>query len=385
MGVLILDYPYPNKLRESYKFSSNFLRIISSLFNDTIYIVSDNVNPGGNYPNTIFLSTEVEVHLLREIKPKIVSMCLWILESARVQIKMIKYIIRYRHDYEYVVFFLIHPINELFPLIMVKILGKKGVKVPLSPSPKNSVRLPYVYAIFEHFVFKYMDYFIPEYISTTRYLNEGQLALIRDKLLPPANFFMLEGGYIKSTDLCDRRYDIGYIGGFRKIKGIKNFVEAISLINAEINNINCIIIGDGELKEEISDLMVTPEYYNVKLMDWIPHHLLPEYLNQIKILIIPSFSESGPFIAIEAMACGTIVVSTKVGVVPEIVIEGENGYLLNSNSPRCISDKIISIIKNDYEKLDQVSDAAVESINKRFSQNAHLHNWSMALNLLKKE
>lgn len=385
MRFIILDYPYPQKMRGSYKFISNFLQMITTFSKDNIYIVSDNIDDKNKYCNVSFLSIGVEIHLLKDIKPKILSIYYWILEAARVQIIMTKYLIKYRHNYDYVVFFLMHPINELFPLFITKVLRKKGVMVPLSPSPKGFVRVPRIYSIFEYFIFRYMDYLIPEYDSTTDYLNKNQLDIVRHKLLPPASFFILDEGYAKTTSINNRYYDVGYIGGFRKIKGILNFVEALPLINKEEKDIKFVIIGDGDLKDEVYEQIKTFKSIDVKLIDWIPHHLLPEYLNQIKILIIPSFSESGPFIAIEAMSCGAITVSTKVGVIPEIIVDKVNGYTLSDNSPSCISSKILNVIQNDTERLEQISDAAVKYVNDRYSQKNLVNNWSTTFYALERE
>ena len=76
----------------------------------------------------------------------------------------------------------------------------------------------------------------------------------------------------------------------------------------------------------------------VKTAGWISHDHLPEYLRMLQLLVIPSSTEGLPNIMLEAMACGTPVAATSVGAIPDVIREGETGYILEDNSPECISE-----------------------------------------------
>jgi len=60
----------------------------------------------------------------------------------------------------------------------------------------------------------------------------------------------------------------------------------------------------------------------------VDHQELTGYLNEFKVLILPSYTEGLPGVILEAMACGTPVLITGVGSIPDIIDDHVNGFLL---------------------------------------------------------
>ena len=56
---------------------------------------------------------------------------------------------------------------------------------------------------------------------------------------------------------------------------------------------------------------------------------------------------------LEAMACGTPVLATPVGSIPDIIKDSKNGFIMESNSPKCIADNIVRVLNNP--NLDELS------------------------------
>jgi len=83
---------------------------------------------------------------------------------------------------------------------------------------------------------------------------------------------------------------------------------------------------------------------------------MPAYLNKLKLLIIPSSSEGVPTILLEAMTCGTPALATPVGGIPDILKDGENGFILPDNSPRSIVQGIIRAL--GHPRLSEIAENA---------------------------
>jgi glycosyltransferase involved in cell wall biosynthesis len=145
--------------------------------------------------------------------------------------------------------------------------------------------------------------------------------------------------------LEERSEVVGYIGRLADEKGIMNFIEAIPYVRMHRPDAMFLIGGDGPLEEEVRDAI---RHHGISdctiLTGWIHHDDLPPYLNALKVLVVPSYTEGLPNIILEAMACGTPVLATPVGAIPDIIRNGETGFLLDSNSPQNLADGIMSVL-----------------------------------------
>ena len=106
----------------------------------------------------------------------------------------------------------------------------------------------------------------------------------------------------------------------------------------------------------------------VELTRWIPHDELPDYLNELKLLILPSYTEGLPNIMLEAMACGTPVLATPVGAIPDVITDGETGFILENNSPECIAENVMRAL--NHHDLEKIVKNARELVEKEFTYEA---------------
>jgi glycosyltransferase involved in cell wall biosynthesis len=110
----------------------------------------------------------------------------------------------------------------------------------------------------------------------------------------------------------------------------------------------------------------------------VPHSDLPLYLNELKLLIIPSYTETGPQIAIESMSCGTPVLSTLVGIIPELIEDGINGFLMHDNDPETIAEIVLRII--DYPNLYEIGNRSIKFIKQRYGLEEAIDRYDKILN-----
>ena len=179
-----------------------------------------------------------------------------------------------------------------------------------------------------------------------------------------------------TSDYRGRRNVVGYVGGLARSKGILNLFEGIRII---VNNFgdkapHFLIIGDGELNKYFKNELDKHKLSNVLFLGYVPHNALPRYYNEMKLLILPSYTEGLPSVILEAMACGTPVLATPVGAIPHIIKDGKTGFLLKSSDPKHIAERIVELL-NKPELLEKVSINAYNYVRENFNYEKTLQIW----------
>jgi glycosyltransferase involved in cell wall biosynthesis len=148
---------------------------------------------------------------------------------------------------------------------------------------------------------------------------------------------------------------VGYVGRMSAEKGILNLLQAIPRVLEKHKDVEFVIVGDGPLFNT-ADKALSKIKGNIRIEKWIPHKKLVDFYNEIKILVLPSYTEGLPAVVEEAMACGAIVLATPVGGVPDLIQDEKTGFIMENNSPECILKNIERILENPY--LDTIASNA---------------------------
>ena len=213
-------------------------------------------------------------------------------------------------------------------------------------------------------------------------IKELNLEKYRHKISIAHKHFLDFDKFKLEKPLTERDNLVGYIGRLSQEKGILHFMEAIPKVVETRDEATFLIGGDEQLRPQVE------EYANklrskVKFVGWIPHDELPEYLNRLKLLVLPSYTEGLPNIMLEAMACGTPVLATPVGAIPDIIKDGETGFIMEDNSPECIAENVMRAL--NYPSADEVVRNAGELVRKEFTYEAALEGYRKILDNLKAE
>ncbi len=174
----------------------------------------------------------------------------------------------------------------------------------------------------------------------------------------------------------EKKYDCAFVGRLATNKGIDLFVKAVQKAG-----VSAVIVGDGPLAGAVKRLV-----YSQGLADRIALHgwakdssEVARLLNESKILVIPSFNEGGPRVAMEAMACGIPVISTPVGIVPDVVQNGATGEIVGWDADE-IALRIRKIL-SDPAIQDTYAKAGLD-IASKFERSAMIRNYSDFLKTL---
>ncbi|MFH1905293.1 MAG: glycosyltransferase family 4 protein [bacterium] len=141
---------------------------------------------------------------------------------------------------------------------------------------------------------------------------------------------------------------LGSVGSFEERKGQVILLEAVAKLAAgPIPDIHLMLVGDGPDEEMLKAKVKTMNLE--KNVTFFPFTNEPNYVfERIDILVLPSLYKEGlPNVLLEAMSMGLPVVASKLAGVPEVVFDGETGYMIK---PGDRSELIDAIVKLSLDK-----------------------------------
>lgn len=160
---------------------------------------------------------------------------------------------------------------------------------------------------------------------------------------------------------------IGTIANFYKTKGLEFLIKAFAMLlekNKE-KSLKLIIIGDGEIRQQIEELITYLKLNNkVILLGRI--NQASKYLRAFNIFVLSSVKEGFPYSLLEAQLAGLPIVATKVGGVPEIIDDGVNGLLATPSDTINLAKKIQILIDNTSIR-DKFIQSGIKKVTNNFS------------------
>lgn len=148
----------------------------------------------------------------------------------------------------------------------------------------------------------------------------------------------------------DKKKVILYVGRIEPIKGLGNLLEAAALLEDQDDTVLLIVGGkpgdDSELerlKSQARDLGMGDK---VVFTGAVPQSRLPTYYSAADVFVLPSYTESFGLAALEAMACGTPVVASRVGGLSTFIRNGETGYLIPWRCPEPFAQRLDMLLAN---------------------------------------
>jgi glycosyltransferase involved in cell wall biosynthesis len=170
----------------------------------------------------------------------------------------------------------------------------------------------------------------------------------------------------------DRSFNLLYAGRLASDKGIETAIEAMTklVFGQGKRDIRLSLAGSGSVEYEnhlrqlVNQAGLT-DY--VSFLGWIPPEEMPGLLCKFDVLLLPSiWPEPFSRAVLEGMISGLVVVATRTGGTPEIIVDGENGLLFMPNDPEDLAKKIAHLV-DDPESRRKLAEAGKQTIMERFT------------------
>lgn len=158
----------------------------------------------------------------------------------------------------------------------------------------------------------------------------------------------------------------GIVAALRPEKNHELFLEAAALVRRQMPEAHFLIVGDGLRRSELelrSDQLGLSSA--VHFVGTRPD--IPEMLALLDVFLLTSHMEANPVSILEALASEKPVVATRVGSVPETVLEGQTGYLVPPGDAAALAARVVELL-SDSERAQAMGRAGREQV---------LLNWSV--------
>lgn len=141
------------------------------------------------------------------------------------------------------------------------------------------------------------------------------------------------------------------IGSLVKVKGHMNLIHAIDELEGRAKDILCIILGEGNLRNELQKEI---KRCGLEKVVWLvgrkPREELPLWINACDIFVLASLNEGNPTVMFEALGCGIPFISTNVGGVSEIITSNEYGLICQSNDSTDLCNRIFEALNREWNR-----------------------------------
>ena len=182
------------------------------------------------------------------------------------------------------------------------------------------------------------------------HVDNRRLAVISNPVRPFAPTKLEKTSNLKKNMIC--------IGRINTVKGHERLIDTFSELD---KNYHLSIFGNGVLKESLQYKIREAELDGrVKVHSAIEN--VQSEISKNDVLIISSFTEGFPNVALEALSVGVPIVSYEVGGIKEIIRNGFNGYVIAQNDAEGFKNAIIRASENKWNKEEIIKD-----VNERFS------------------
>lgn len=166
------------------------------------------------------------------------------------------------------------------------------------------------------------------------------------------------------------------IGRLHAVKNHIFLLQACYLLRECGVRFRCLIVGEGPQRPRLTQLIRRLGISDVvSLVGHVPHHNIGAYYELADLVVLTSHSEGIPLVLMEAMARGKVVLAPAITGIPELVTDGETGFLFRPGQLEEFIWRVQQILRA-LDKLTPVRQAAREQVRRNFERATNLERFA---------
>ena len=165
-----------------------------------------------------------------------------------------------------------------------------------------------------------------------------------------------------------------YVGSLLEHKGLGILSQAGIVLRAKGETPLIYLVGDGDFRENLASYIAEHGLDGqMRLFGARPHDELPFWMNAADVLVLPSFREGWPTVLFESLACGTPVVATKVGGIPEAIHSADYGLLVEPGDAAGLAETLREAFMRSWDKKKLVAYAQENTWSSKAEQTCQVY------------
>ena len=170
------------------------------------------------------------------------------------------------------------------------------------------------------------------------------------------------GTSIKKELNIEDKIVFGATGRLFWVKDFETLIEAFAKFSESRNDVVLLIVGDGGDKEKLQNL-ISNKRAETKIILTGRRTDIASVMNSFDVFVHTSIAESFGMVFIEAFTLGKPIISTRVGVAPDIIKDGENGWLIASKNPGELLKALQKALekRNEWERIGEKNKEIAEA------------------------
>lgn len=177
-----------------------------------------------------------------------------------------------------------------------------------------------------------------------------------------------------------------YSGQITNVKGLHVLIQAFKRIHESFQNTSLIVVGSTRVwaggwrtrENELYEKEMQRESFGLPIffVGKIPSSEMPQYYAAADIIVVPSIiAEAFPLTNLEGMSTGKPVVASRVGGIPELVLDGETGLLVPTENAQTLAEALSSLLR-DRNLRESFGKRGQQIVRKRFTKERMLHDYT---------
>lgn len=193
-----------------------------------------------------------------------------------------------------------------------------------------------------------------EYVNETFHLGDKVVVIYN-----PCNVSILNKQYIKQRQIL-------YAGTLNSRKGYSDMIQAFAKIEKTFPDWKIIFAGNGEIETAKALAASLGIEDRTVFSGWVGGEQKDKIFKESTIFCLPSYAEGFPMAVLDAFAYGLPVITTPVGGIPDIAVDGQNMLLFNPGDINGLSEQMSRLIADEHLRSD-LSKASLQLANTTFN------------------